>query len=189
MPTRYSLLLPIVPEIKPTLLRRAWRPFTSAFSASNPSASGTASLFFLHTGKTIPVLSLLFLIPLQPPGGLTLSGTGCTCRSLTGPGGPPGSFRYTATLHIFSVRVCVCACSHGRLCNPMDCSPPGRSVRGIFQARNTGAACHFLLHAIFLTQGCSPHLLYLLRRQAVLTTAPPGKPMQILCTLMCALLI
>ena len=31
---------------------------------------------------------------------------------------------------------CVCACSPGpALCNPMDCSPPGSSVPGIFQAR------------------------------------------------------
>ena len=32
-------------------------------------------------------------------------------------------------------RPCVCAQSCPTLCNPMDCSPPGSSVRGIFQAR------------------------------------------------------
>ena len=33
--------------------------------------------------------------------------------------------------------VCVCAqlLSHVQLCNPMDCSPPGFFVRGIFQVR------------------------------------------------------
>ena len=31
------------------------------------------------------------------------------------------------------------------LCDPTDCSPPGSSVHGIFQARNTGAGYHFLL--------------------------------------------
>ena len=35
--------------------------------------------------------------------------------------------------------VCVCVCSvtqsYSTLCDPMDCSPPGSSVLGIFQAR------------------------------------------------------
>ena len=31
------------------------------------------------------------------------------------------------------------------LCDPMACSPPGSSVHGILQARNTGVGCHFLL--------------------------------------------
>ena len=31
--------------------------------------------------------------------------------------------------------MCVCAQSCPALCNPMDCSPPGSSVRGIFQVR------------------------------------------------------
>ena len=38
------------------------------------------------------------------------------------------------------------------LCDPMNCSPPGSSVHGIFQARNTGVGCHFLLQGIFLTK-------------------------------------
>ena len=35
------------------------------------------------------------------------------------------------------VFVCVCACTQSRptLCNPTDCSQPGSSVHGIFQAR------------------------------------------------------
>ena len=33
------------------------------------------------------------------------------------------------------VCVCVCLLSHARLCETMDCSPPGSSVHGIFQAR------------------------------------------------------
>ena len=36
-----------------------------------------------------------------------------------------------------------CALSHVQLCDPMDCSPPGCSVREIFQ--NTGVSCHSLL--------------------------------------------
>ena len=40
-----------------------------------------------------------------------------------------------------------------RLCNPMDCSPPGSSPSD-FSGKNTGVRCHFLL------QGISPHLLH-----------------------------
>ena len=39
------------------------------------------------------------------------------------------------------------------LCDPMECGPPGSSVHGIFQARNTGVGGHALLQGIFLTQG------------------------------------
>ena len=47
------------------------------------------------------------------------------------------------------------------VCDPMDCSTPGSSVHGIFQARIL-VGCHFLLQGIFLTQGLNPHLLCLL---------------------------
>ena len=43
------------------------------------------------------------------------------------------------------------AVSHS--CNPMDCSPPGSSVHGMFQARNTRMGCHFLLQGTCPTQG------------------------------------
>ena len=32
----------------------------------------------------------------------------------------------------------VCACSFAALCNPVDCSLPGSSVRGVSQARTLG---------------------------------------------------
>ena len=32
------------------------------------------------------------------------------------------------------------------LWDAMDCSPPGSSVHGVLQARNTGVGCHALLH-------------------------------------------
>ena len=47
------------------------------------------------------------------------------------------------------------------LCDPMDCSPPGSSVLGILQAKNTGVGCHALFQGIFLTQGSNPCLLCL----------------------------
>ena len=46
------------------------------------------------------------------------------------------------------------------LWNPMDCSPPGSSVCGIFLGKNTGVSCHFLFKGIFLIQGSSPRLLH-----------------------------
>ena len=53
------------------------------------------------------------------------------------------------------------------LCDPMDCTPPGSSVHGIFfSGKNTRVGCHFLLQGIFLTQGPNLHLLCLLHWQA-----------------------
>ena len=47
------------------------------------------------------------------------------------------------------------------LCDPMDCSPPGSSVHGIFKARmlgRGGGGCfHFLLQEIFPTKGLNSH--------------------------------
>ena len=41
----------------------------------------------------------------------------------------------TQCICLFFIRLCVCAQSCWTLCNSMDCSPPGSSVHGIFQAR------------------------------------------------------
>ena len=61
------------------------------------------------------------------------------------------------------------------LCDPLDCSPPGSSIHGIFQARIQ--ECHFLLQGICLPQGLNWSLLRLLHWQAgSLPRAPPGKP-------------
>ena len=42
-------------------------------------------------------------------------------------------------------------------CDSMVYSLPGSSVQGIFQARNTGGGCHYLLQSIFPTRDQSPH--------------------------------
>ena len=59
---------------------------------------------------------------------------------------------------------CVCVCSVSRscptLCRPVDCSLPGSSVCGIFQARILEWVGHFLLQGIFPTQGLNWHLLH-----------------------------
>ena len=47
------------------------------------------------------------------------------------------------------------------LCNTLDCSPPDPLVHGFFR-KNIDVGCHFLLQAIFLTQGSNLNLLCLL---------------------------
>ena len=59
------------------------------------------------------------------------------------------------------IYVLVCAQLCPDLCNPMNCSLPGSSLQGIFQA-NIGMDCHSLLQGIFLIQGSNPCLLYLM---------------------------
>ena len=59
------------------------------------------------------------------------------------------------------------------LCDPTDCSLPGFSIHGIFQGKNTGVGCHFLLQRIFPTQGSNLGLP--LCRQMLLPSEPPEK--------------
>ena len=83
------------------------------------------------------------------------------------------------------VRVCVCVCvcvciQLGlTLCNLMNCSPPGSSVHGIFQARILEWVAISSSRGIFPTQRLNRGILGLLHRQAdSLPLAPPGKPLQ-----------
>ena len=74
---------------------------------------------------------------------------------------------------------CVHACSlqpRPTLGNPMDCSPPGSSVRGILQARTLEWVAVSFFQESFLTQGWNPGLLRLLHCRRILTAALPGKP-------------
>ena len=71
---------------------------------------------------------------------------------------------------------CVCAQSYLTLCSSMDCSPPGSSVHGIFQARilEWGAISYsrdLLVPGIEPTSLASPALA-----SGFFTTVPPGKP-------------
>ena len=61
-------------------------------------------------------------------------------------------------------------------CDPMDCSPPGSSVHGILQARNTGVGSRALLQGIFPTRGlnCNSSLLHW--KVCSLSLAPTPKP-------------
>ena len=61
------------------------------------------------------------------------------------------------------------------VCNPMDCSPPGYSVHGIFQARILeGIAISFSREGIFPTQGSNPGLLRC--RQTLYPLSHQGSP-------------
>ena len=75
---------------------------------------------------------------------------------------------------------CVCAKSLSwclTFCDPTDCSPPSSSIHGIFQGKNIGMGCHFLLQGIFLTQGLNLRLLCLLHWQVgSLPVGSAGKP-------------
>ena len=69
------------------------------------------------------------------------------------------------------------------LCVPMNCSPPGSSSYGIFQARilkyfrNTEIlkGCHLLLQGIFPNPGMEPQSPTL--QAGSLRSEPPGKPL------------
>ena len=87
--------------------------------------------------------------------------------------------KYMSTDQNFSRGPCdhCCSCLVSQLCptlcNPMDCRPPGSSVRGGFPGKSTGVGCHFLLQGIFLTQGLNPGLLHC--RWILLPSEAPGK--------------
>ena len=70
-----------------------------------------------------------------------------------------------------SVKINEVAQSCLTLCNPLDCSPPGSSINGIFPGKSTRVGCHFLFWGIFPTQGwnsdllCCRQMLYHLNHQ------------------------
>ena len=72
----------------------------------------------------------------------------------------------------------VCLTLRGR----MDCSPPGSSVHGIFQAKNSGVGCYFLLQGIFSIQGLNPHPLHHLFGRRILYHCATREALVILCT-------
>ena len=75
-------------------------------------------------------------------------------------------------MHMYRCCVCVCAQSCPTLCDPMDCSPPGYSVSGIFQARILEWVAISSLQGIFPIQGSNPQKL----AGGLFTAEPPGKP-------------
>ena len=60
------------------------------------------------------------------------------------------------------------------LCDPIECSLPGSSVLGIFQAGLLEWVSHLLLQGIFPTQGSNPHLLCLLHQADSLPLSHQG---------------
>ena len=79
------------------------------------------------------------------------------------------------------VRCVLSRFSRVRLCDPVDCSPPGSSPTG-FSRKNTGVGCQAFLQRIFPTQGLNPSLLQFLHWQVgslPLASYLRGKPSQI----------
>ena len=83
--------------------------------------------------------------------GLMIKWRHCQSTESASVGSSPASFWFVC---------CVQSCL--TLCNPMDYSPPGSSVHGIFPGKDTGVGFHFLPQGIFSTQGLNPHLFRLL---------------------------
>ena len=79
---------------------------------------------------------------------------------------PSGSSQCTSPKHpVFSKAFVIVVYSLSCVllfCEPMDCKPPGSSVCGILQAKNTRVGCHFFLQGMFPVQGLNPQLLCLL---------------------------
>ena len=73
-----------------------------------------------------------------------------------------------------STVLCVVAQSCPTLYDPMDCSPPGFSVRGDSPGKYTGMGCHALLQGIFPTQGLDPGLPHC--RQSLYRLNHQGSP-------------
>ena len=70
---------------------------------------------------------------------------------------------------------CLVAKSCLTLCDTMNCSPPGSSVSGVFQARilEYSSYCHFLLHGDLPDPGIEPTSPALAGE--FYTSEPPGK--------------
>ena len=73
---------------------------------------------------------------------------------------PPRSVSLLTFSHTsYTPPLCAVLChskSYPTLCDLMDCSPPGSSVRGDSPGKNTGVGCHALLQGIFPTQRSNP---------------------------------
>ena len=73
-----------------------------------------------------------------------------------------------------SCSCCLVAKSCLTLYDPMECSPPGSSIHGIFPGKKTGVGCYFPLQMIFLAQGSNLCLLHW--HMDSFSSEPPGKP-------------
>ena len=68
------------------------------------------------------------------------------------------------------------------VCNPMNYSPPGSSVHGIFQARILEWVAMPSSRGIFLMQGLKPCLLHLLPCRQSLPLSHQGSPLTLTCS-------
>ena len=73
---------------------------------------------------------------------------------------PLGKHHFASLPSCWSWQGLCCDQSCLTLWDPMDYSPPGSFVHGIFSGKNTGVGCHFLLQGILLIQGSNLCLLH-----------------------------
>ena len=84
----------------------------------------------------------------------------------------PANIGFILPERFLGIRACSLAQSCLTLCDPMDHSPLGSSVHGIFSGKNTGVGCHFLLQGSFKSESVvSPDLA-----NGFFTTVLPGEP-------------
>ena len=76
--------------------------------------------------------------------------------------------RITSSLTVHLALVHVWAQMRLTLCDPMDCSPPGSSVHGTFQARTLEWVVMPSSRGIFPAQGLNLHLFHLLHGRWIL---------------------
>ena len=93
------------------------------------------------------------------------------CRKLSL---PSNAIYISPCLFKYDVMCCAQSFSHATLCDPMDCSLPGSSVRGNSSGKNTGVGCQALIKGIFPTQELIPGLPY--RRQILYFLNHQGSP-------------
>ena len=95
-------------------------------------------------------------------------------------GSPPSCPWPCSSASHFYMRLCLVTHLCAALCDPVECSPPGSSPHGIFQAI-TRVSFHALLQGITPTQGLNLWLLRLLRcRQILYLLSQHGSPKEVL---------
>ena len=138
------LIYPPYPHISPLVTISLFSISVSLFQLHNKSISSFVSFFknqIPHVGDM--VFAFVWLISLSM----------MICRSIhVAANGIIPFFLWLS--NVLSRLSCL------TLCNPVDSSPPGSSVRGDSPGTNTGVGCHALLQGIQCIYIYGPHLPY-----------------------------
>ena len=102
-----------------------------ALPAEGAARRGRTLVLFLEEWPSQPALSFPYRQSLSHPAPPTSH----HCPATPSQNNCHPSERWFSHLQTGPPSVCACVLSCPTLCDPMDCSPPGSSVHGIFQAR------------------------------------------------------